>query len=71
MRIAVDISLYPLTEQFIPPIKDVIARLAAHEDIDVLTNASYVAAKWCCGWEDLQSGVAAFVVAMGTTRPLS
>jgi uncharacterized protein YqgV (UPF0045/DUF77 family) len=38
MRIAVDISLYPLTEQFIPPIKDVIARLAAHENIEVLTN---------------------------------
>ena len=38
MRIAVDISLYPLTEQFIPPIKDVIARLAAHKDIEVLTN---------------------------------
>ncbi len=39
MRIAVDISLYPLTEQFIPPIKDVIARLSAHKDIDVTMNS--------------------------------
>jgi len=39
MRIAVDISLYPLDEDFIPPIKDVIARLASHADIDVVTNA--------------------------------
>jgi uncharacterized protein YqgV (UPF0045/DUF77 family) len=38
MRIAVDISLYPLHENFIPPIKDVIARLAAHEAIEVVTN---------------------------------
>lgn len=38
MRIAVDISLYPLDQDFIPPIKDVIARLAAHESIDVVTN---------------------------------
>lgn len=38
MQIAVDISLYPLTEKFIPPIKDVISRLAAHDGIDVTTN---------------------------------
>lgn len=30
MRVAVDISLYPLDADFIPPIKDVIARLNAH-----------------------------------------
>lgn len=39
MRIAVDISLYPLSENFLPPIKDVIARLNAHPDIEVETNA--------------------------------
>ncbi len=39
MRVAVDISLYPLDENFIPPIKDVIRRLQAHADIDVTTNA--------------------------------
>jgi len=39
MRIAVDISLYPLSENFIPPIKDVIARLNAHPDIEVDSNS--------------------------------
>ena len=38
MRIAVDISLYPLDQEFIPPIKDVIARLNSHENIEVVTN---------------------------------
>jgi uncharacterized protein YqgV (UPF0045/DUF77 family) len=38
MRIAVDISLYPLDENFIPPIKDVIARLKTYDAIDVVTN---------------------------------
>ena len=39
MRVAVDISLYPLTEDFIPPIKDVIARLKGHPGVEVATNA--------------------------------
>ncbi|MGB5630302.1 MAG: YkoF family thiamine/hydroxymethylpyrimidine-binding protein [Woeseiaceae bacterium] len=39
MKIAVDISLYPLDAAFIPPIKDVIARLKSHEDLEVWTNA--------------------------------
>ena len=38
MQVAVDISLYPLDEDFIPPIKDVIARLDAHEDIEIEKN---------------------------------
>jgi len=38
MRVAVDISLYPLDKDFIPPIKDVIARLNNYESIDVVTN---------------------------------
>lgn len=38
MRIAVDISLYPLSNDYLPPIEDVIARLHAHDDIDVVTN---------------------------------
>lgn len=38
MRVAVDISLYPLTDDFIPPIKDVIERLNAYESIEVVTN---------------------------------
>jgi uncharacterized protein YqgV (UPF0045/DUF77 family) len=38
MRIAVDISLYPLHEDFIPPIKNVIERLNSHDSIEVVTN---------------------------------
>lgn len=38
MRVAVDISLYPLDADFIPPIKDVIERLNQHTDIEVVTN---------------------------------
>jgi uncharacterized protein YqgV (UPF0045/DUF77 family) len=39
MQVAVDISLYPLDADFIPPIKDVIERLNAHEGLEVWTNA--------------------------------
>jgi len=38
MRIAVDISLYPLDKDFLPPIQDVIKRLNAHESLEVVTN---------------------------------
>ena len=39
MRVAVDISLYPLAEEFLTPIKDVIRRLNEHESVEVETNA--------------------------------
>ena len=39
MKVAVDISLYPLDADFIPPIKDVIDRLNAREGLEVWTNA--------------------------------
>ena len=39
MQIAVDISLYPIADDFIPPIDDVIARLKSYDDIEVETNA--------------------------------
>ena len=39
MRIAVEISLYPLTADYIPPIKDFIDRLNAYPDLKVVTNA--------------------------------
>jgi uncharacterized protein YqgV (UPF0045/DUF77 family) len=39
MRTAVDISLYPLDADYVPPIKDFIARLNAHPGLDVVTNA--------------------------------
>jgi len=38
MRVAVDISLYPLCEEFIPPIKDVVERLNSHDELEVSTN---------------------------------
>lgn len=38
MRVAVDISLYPLDADFIPPIKDVIERLNRYPNIEVVTN---------------------------------
>ena len=39
MFVAVDISLYPLDADFIPPIQDVISRFNSHPDIEVTTNA--------------------------------
>ena len=39
MRVAVDISLYPLDTNYVPPIKDVIDRLQAYEHLEVWTNA--------------------------------
>ena len=38
MQVAVDISLYPLQEDLIPPIRDVIARLQGNPELDVVTN---------------------------------
>ena len=38
MEVAVDISLYPLDADFIPPIKDVIERLTGYPEIAVATN---------------------------------
>ena len=39
MRTAVEISLYPLTADYVPPIKDFIERLRRHAGLDVVTNA--------------------------------
>lgn len=39
MRIAVDISLYPLDADYVPPIKDFIERLNGHPDLRIETNA--------------------------------
>ena len=39
MRVAVDISLYPLDPDFVPPIKDVIARLNSYQGFEITTNA--------------------------------
>jgi len=39
MKIAVDISLYPLQDDLIPPIQNVIERLKSHDGLYVDTNA--------------------------------
>jgi uncharacterized protein YqgV (UPF0045/DUF77 family) len=39
MKVAVDISLYPLDADFVPPIKNVIDRLNMHDELEVWTNA--------------------------------
>ena len=38
MKVAVDISLYPLADEWLEPIKDVIDRLHAYDDLEVSTN---------------------------------
>ncbi len=38
MKVAVDISLYPLAVDFVPPIRDVIERLNRHSQLKVVTN---------------------------------
>lgn len=38
MKVAVDISLYPLDENFIPPIKNVIERLGQHPGVEIEYN---------------------------------
>jgi len=39
MRIAVEMSLYPLADEFIPPILDFIERLKTHAGLAVVTNS--------------------------------
>lgn len=39
MRVAVDISLYPLSDGYIPPIKDFIERVGARPGLHVVTNS--------------------------------
>jgi uncharacterized protein YqgV (UPF0045/DUF77 family) len=39
MRTAIEISLYPLDANYIPPIKDFIDRLNMYPEITVVTNA--------------------------------
>ncbi|MGC3980862.1 MAG: YkoF family thiamine/hydroxymethylpyrimidine-binding protein [Steroidobacteraceae bacterium] len=39
MRTMVEISLYPLSAEFIPPIQDFIDRLNTYSELQVTTNA--------------------------------
>ncbi|MFT7405226.1 YkoF family thiamine/hydroxymethylpyrimidine-binding protein [Zhongshania sp.] len=38
MQLSVEISMYPLKDEFIPAIQDFIDRLNAHSALEVLTN---------------------------------
>jgi uncharacterized protein YqgV (UPF0045/DUF77 family) len=38
MRVAVDISLYPLADDFLPPIKQIVERLNEKTSVEVVTN---------------------------------
>ena len=39
MRAAAELSLYPLADDYLTPIRDVIARLNAIDGLEVVTNA--------------------------------
>lgn len=39
MRVAVDISLYPLADDFLAPIKNIVERLNDISSVEVVTNA--------------------------------
>jgi len=39
MHVAVELSLYPLADEFIPPIRDFIERLRARPGLAVVTNS--------------------------------
>lgn len=40
MRITVELSLYPLTENYVVPIREFIARLKTYKDLHIVTNAT-------------------------------
>ncbi len=40
MRITVELSLYPLTENYVAPIREFIARLKTYKELDLVTNAT-------------------------------
>ncbi len=39
MHVAIELSLYPLADEFIPPIRDFIERLNARPGLAVVTNS--------------------------------
>lgn len=57
MQVAVDISLYPLDADFIPPIKDVIRRLNAHPALTVVTNP--MSTQICGEYDDVMPALTA------------
>jgi len=39
MRISVELSLYPLNEDYVPEIRDFILRIKKYENLEIITNA--------------------------------
>lgn len=62
MQVAVDISLYPLDENFIPPIKDIIGRLEKCEGVEVERNRMSTQLRG-----EFEVVMAALTTAIGTT----
>ena len=42
-----------------------------NDDIDVNTNATYLAVNWCCGWDDPESLITSYSVSFGTEPGLT
>jgi uncharacterized protein YqgV (UPF0045/DUF77 family) len=40
MRITIELSLYPLTENYVAPIRDFIARLKTYQELEMVTNVT-------------------------------
>lgn len=40
MRITVELSLYPFSENYAAPIREFITRLKTHKDLEIVTNAT-------------------------------
>ncbi len=61
MHVAVEMSLYPLTEQFIPPILDFIGRLKSRPGLAVVTNSmsTQVSGEFSVVFDALKSEIAA------------
>jgi len=39
MRITVELSLYPITENYLPIVKDFILQLNTYKDLEIVTNS--------------------------------
>lgn len=55
MRVAVDISLYPIADIYIPPIDDVIERLNSYELLEVITNP--MSTQVCGEYDDVMTAL--------------
>jgi uncharacterized protein YqgV (UPF0045/DUF77 family) len=61
VRTTVDVSLYPLADEFIPAIDDFIARLNARPELDVHTNpvSTRIGGEFEAVWDALKAEIRA------------